>query len=155
MKAVARDLDYSGRRFTAQAKAARYDSADSEASARPTVLVVDDSPTTRRIHSIRLERQGCRVIQAASGLAALAQLHRQVPDMILLDVVMPKLDGLATCRKIKADRWTRHVPVVMLSANDRASDRQCGREAGADQYLSKPIDSPTLRQVVAEYCQPR
>jgi twitching motility two-component system response regulator PilG len=127
--------------------------AVSPASAAPapgkrTVLVVDDSPTVRKILAMTLERNGYAVASAPDGEAAIVSLEQSVPDLILLDISMPKLDGYEVCKRIKANARTAHIPVVMLSGKDAFFDKVKGRMAGATEYLTKPFETPAVLAVI-------
>ena len=108
------------------------------------VLVVDDIPVNRRLLEAKLSAEFFEVAMAASGAEALAVAARWSPDVILLDVMMPEMDGFETCRALKADPGTAHIPVVMVTALIERSERVRGLEAGADDFLSKPVDDATL-----------
>lgn len=123
--------------------------ASQPAPARRTVLVVDDSPTVRKILSMTLERNGYTVASAPDGEAAIVSLEQSVPDLILLDISMPKLDGYEVCKRIKADARTAHIPVVMLSGKDAFFDKVKGRMAGATEYLTKPFETPAVLAVIS------
>ncbi|MFP2961956.1 response regulator transcription factor [Myxococcus sp. 1LA] len=110
---------------------------------RPTVLVVDDDPHLREIVRFALEQGGFRVDEAPDGRAALAQVDRALPALIVLDIMMPELDGLAVCREV---RRKHELPIVFLSSRDDEVDRILGLELGGDDYLTKPF-SP--RELVA------
>jgi twitching motility two-component system response regulator PilG len=112
------------------------------------VMIVDDSPTVRKILSMTLERAGYGVLSAADGEAALLTLDDALPDLILLDISMPKLDGYEVCKRIKANARTAHVPVVMLSGKDGFFDKVKGRIAGATEYLTKPFATPAVLAVI-------
>lgn len=101
------------------------------------VLVVDDEPAVRGSLARSLRFEGYQVDTAADGVAALEVLSRSRPDAVVLDVVMPRLDGLATCRRLRADGDV--VPVLVLTARDAVADRVAGLDAGADDYLPKPF----------------
>jgi twitching motility two-component system response regulator PilG len=124
------------------------------ASGKRTVMVVDDSPTVRKILSMTLERAGYGVLSAADGEAALEALQNSVPDLILLDISMPKLDGYEVCKRVKADARTAHVPVVMLSGKDAFFDKVKGRMAGATEYLTKPFATPAVLAAVGRMFEP-
>jgi putative two-component system response regulator len=112
--------------------------------ARSIVLVVDDVPTNRELLEAHLVELGYEVRQAADGLEALALIAHEEPDLVLLDVDMPRLDGFEVCRRLKASSRTRLIPVVIVTAfSDRAA-RLAGLDAGADDFLTKPIDSKEL-----------
>jgi adenylate cyclase len=111
---------------------------------RPLILVVDDAPDNVEIVRRRLEAQNYNVVAAADGLEALEQVKRQVPDLILLDVMMPRLDGIETIKRLKADRSLPFVPVIMLTAQSDKKEVVAGLDAGADEYLTKPFDAGAL-----------
>lgn len=108
------------------------------------VLVVDDIPVNRRLLEAKLAAEFFEVTMAASGAEALAVAAQWSPDVILLDVMMPEMDGFETCRALKANPGTAHIPVVMVTALIDRSERVRGLEAGADDFLSKPVDDATL-----------
>lgn len=114
------------------------------------ILVIDDAAMFRELESIFLARQG-RVLTAASGEEGLAVARRERPDVILLDLVMPDLDGEAVCRILKADPELRSIPVVMLTASPLAEDHARAIRAGADQVLAKPIGRVALIDAVNRY----
>lgn len=117
---------------------------------RRTVLVVDDEPDVLLLCRVNLEFEGYRVIEASDGEEALACLAEQVPDVVLLDVMMPKLDGWAVLERIKADPRTAGVPVVMLTAKVQDHDQIRGWSAGAAEYITKPFSPLSLSQVVQD-----
>ncbi len=102
-----------------------------------TVLVVDDDAPVRRMLARTLEAEGDQVTVAADGGQALVAVERAVPDVVVLDVAMPGLDGLAVCRRLRAKGLA--VPILLLTARDAVSDRVAGLDAGADDYLVKPF----------------
>lgn len=108
------------------------------------ILVVDDIETNRRLLEARLMAEYFDVLMAEDGPSCLDLARSQKPDVILLDVMMPRMDGFETCRRLKADPVTRHIPVVMVTALDQRSDRIRGLEAGADEFLTKPVDDVAL-----------
>ena len=112
------------------------------ASSRDRVLVVDDDPPLLRMLERTLAAEGFDVTAAADGAAALIATERAAPDVIVLDVTMPGLDGLAVCRRLRAKGLA--TPILMLTARDAVSDRVAGLEAGADDYLIKPFASDEL-----------
>jgi len=118
---------------------------------RPLVLAVDDSTTLRKILSILLERKGYRVLTAADGMQALAKLDEQSPDLILLDITMPRMDGYQVCKVIKQNPYTKQIPVVMLSGNDGFFDKVKGKLAGAADYVTKPFEEEQLGKTVRRY----
>ncbi len=108
------------------------------------VLVVDDLDTNRRLLKVKLEARYYSVFTASSGAEALASAEVNAPDIILLDVMMPEMDGYEVCQRLKANPTTQHIPVVMLTALTAREDRLKGLEAGAEDFLSKPIDDFAL-----------
>jgi twitching motility two-component system response regulator PilG len=108
------------------------------------VLIVDDSPTVRKIVQITLEREGYRVVQAADGLSALAAVTDYQPDLILLDIMLPLMDGYSICKIIRNKPDFRETPIIMLSGRDGLIDKMRGRMAGSSEYLTKPFDSNEL-----------
>ncbi|HEX4956175.1 MAG TPA: response regulator [Thermoanaerobaculia bacterium] len=122
---------------------------------RPRVLVVDDSATVRRLVAIALERLGCDVTAAETGLEALGKAAHGDFDLVLLDIGLPNLDGYQVCRILHSHPRSRTVPVVMLSGRDGMVDKVRGRLAGAVDYLIKPVDFDTLRRTVARFVPER
>ncbi len=109
-----------------------------------TILIVDDVPTNRMILRAKLSAAYYDVIQADNGQDALDKVARLQPDLVLLDVMMPDIDGFAVCRRIKDNPETAHLPVVMVTALDSRQDRLRGLECGADDFLTKPISDLAL-----------
>lgn len=108
------------------------------------ILVVDDQAANVRLLEARLQAEYFDVCTASDGFEAIEVARNQQPDLILLDVMMPRMDGYETCGKLKADPSTRHIPVVMVTALDQREDRIRGLESGADDFLTKPIDDVAL-----------
>jgi CheY-like chemotaxis protein len=109
------------------------------------VMVVEDEEDIQKVIRMSLQFRGVRDVAVAnSGEECLARVHEVQPDLILLDVQMPKMDGLETCRRLKLDPNTRDIPVIFLSAMAQASDRKRGMDAGAAGYLTKPFDPVVL-----------
>ena len=108
------------------------------------VLIVDDIPTNVRLLEARLTAEYYEVLTASSGPEALAICQSQDVDIVLLDVMMPEMDGFEVCRRLKADPRTHHIPVLMVTALDQPSDRVQGLDAGADDFLTKPVDDVQL-----------
>ena len=108
------------------------------------VLVVDDVPANVKLLEARLSAEYFDVITAMSGSEALAICEKAECDIVLLDVMMPDMDGFEVCRRIKASRSTHHIPVVMVTALDAPSDRLKGLDAGADDFLTKPVSDVAL-----------
>jgi adenylate cyclase len=110
----------------------------------PRILVVDDNPMNVKLLTMRLTTEGYEVVTATDGEAALAAAIDTRPDLILLDVMMPKLDGLEVCRRLKADRSLPFTPVIIVTAMADTRDVVAGLEAGAEDYLTKPVDQTAL-----------
>jgi two-component system cell cycle response regulator len=108
------------------------------------VLVVDDILSNVKLLEAKLTAEYFEVMTAYNGLECLARMEQAIPDIVLLDVMMPGMDGFEVCRRIKANPRTAHVPVVMVTALDQPSDRVAGLDAGADDFLTKPVDDAAL-----------
>jgi two-component system, cell cycle response regulator len=108
------------------------------------ILVVDDVPTNLKLLEVRLSAEYFEVIAAANGAQALEICERGLCDIVLLDVMMPGLDGFEVTRRIKSNPATHHIPVIIVTARDQPSDRAKGLEAGADDFLTKPVDDVAL-----------
>jgi twitching motility two-component system response regulator PilH len=109
-----------------------------------TVLVVEDSLPQREMITDLLRGVGLKVSTAGDGVEALEYLQRQLPDVIVLDIVMPRMNGYELCRKLKADPATQHVPVVLCSSKGEEFDRYWGMKQGADAYIAKPFQPNEL-----------
>jgi len=118
---------------------------------RKRILVVDDYPDVVKLLRIRLEAAGYEVLEAYDGQEGLkiARTHR--PDLIILDILLPKIDGYKVCRFLKFDRKYRDIPVIMLTSRATECDAQLGREMGADEYVFKPYNPTELLQLVDRY----
>jgi Response regulators consisting of a CheY-like receiver domain and a winged-helix DNA-binding domain len=103
------------------------------------VMVIDDSKTIRRTAETLLKKEGCEVITAEDGFEALAKIADYRPEIIFIDIMMPRLDGYQTCALIKHNQAFKHTPVIMLSSKDGLFDRARGRIVGSEQYLTKPF----------------
>jgi twitching motility two-component system response regulator PilG len=121
--------------------------------AGPVVLVVDDSPTIRKIVEITLKRQGVEVVTAPSGVIALAAIANTPPQLILLDIMLPKVNGYQICQIIRRNPEYKHIPVVMLSGKDGVFDKVRGKLVGATEYITKPFEPRDLLRVVRKYVQ--
>lgn len=117
------------------------------------VMVIDDSNTIRRSAEIFLGQSGCEIILATDGFDAMAKIIDHHPDVIFVDVVMPRLDGYQTCTLIKQNSRFNTIPVVMLSSKDGLFDRARGRIAGCDEYLTKPFTRDSLLAAVRKHTQ--
>ena len=116
-----------------------------------TVLVIDDSKMMRRSAAEMLRQAGYLAITAADGFEALHMLADQRPDLIFLDIAMPRLDGYQTCALIKHHKVFRHIPVVMLSSEDAVFDRAHGRVVGAEHCINKPFSQDDLLRAIERY----
>ena len=108
------------------------------------ILVVDDSKTIRRTAETLLSKEGCQVFTAIDGFDALSKIADHQPDLIFVDIMMPRLDGYETCSLIKHNKTYRETPVIMLSSKDGLFDRARGRIVGSEQYLTKPFTKDEL-----------
>jgi len=113
------------------------------------VLVIDDSKTIRRTAETLLSKEGCTVYTAVDGFDALAKIADHHPDVIFVDIMMPRLDGYQTCSLIKHNKTFRDTPVIMLSSKDGLFDRARGRIVGSEQYLTKPFTKDELLDAIA------
>ena len=119
------------------------------------VMVIDDSNTIRRSAEIFLLQAGCTVILAEDGFDALAKIADHQPDVVLVDIMMPRLDGYQTCALIKKNARFAATPVVMLSSKDGLFDRARGRMVGSDEYLTKPFTRESLIAAVTAHAAAR
>ena len=108
------------------------------------ILVVDDSKTIRRTAETLLSKEGCQVFTAIDGFDALSKIADHQPDLIFVDIMMPRLDGYETCSLIKHNKVFKETPVLMLSSKDGLFDRARGRIVGSEQYLTKPFTKDEL-----------
>jgi twitching motility two-component system response regulator PilG len=118
------------------------------------VMVIDDSNTIRRSAEIFLKQSGCQVILAEDGFDALAKISNLLPNLIFVDIMMPRLDGYQTCALIKRNPRYKSIPVIMLSSKDGLFDRARGRMVGSDQYLTKPFTQESLLEAIVTYATP-
>ena len=114
----------------------------------PRVLVVDDDDVIRQLISVNLELEGFEVYTAVDGQDALDKVKDVHPDVITLDVMMPRLDGWGAAEALRADPDTKHIPVILLSARAQEADLKRGERIGVDAYLTKPFDPDELIEVV-------
>lgn len=119
------------------------------------VMVIDDSNTIRRSAEIFLVKAGCEVILAEDGFDALSKIADHQPDVIFVDIMMPRLDGYQTCALIKKNPKFKFTPVIMLSSKDGLFDRARGRMVGSDEYLTKPFTKESLLKTVGQYMAQR
>lgn len=115
------------------------------------VMIIDDSKTIRRTAESLLKKVGCTVITAIDGFDALAKIADTHPNIIFVDIMMPRLDGYQTCALIKNNRAYQSIPVVMLSSKDGLFDKAKGRIVGSDQYLTKPFSKDELIGAIKQH----
>jgi twitching motility two-component system response regulator PilG len=115
------------------------------------VMVIDDSKTIRRTAESLLKKAGCEVTTATDGFEALAKIADHHPDVIFVDIMMPRLDGYQTCALIKHNDVFKNIPVIMLSSKDGLFDRARGRIVGSEQYLTKPFTKDELLGAIKRY----
>ncbi len=115
------------------------------------ILVVDDEVDLVETVRFSLEMEGFQVLVSYNGEDALNQARKESPDLILLDIMLPKLDGYKVCRLLKFDERYKHIPILMLTAKTQAKDKQTGMDTGADEYITKPFDIDQLMEKVKAY----
>ena len=120
-------------------------SADASSPTKPVILIADDDEDILHLIAFRLERSGYTVVSAKDGAEALQLAREHVPDLAVLDVRMPKLDGYEVTRALRADEATRRMPIILLTAKVQDDDVQRGFDAGADDYVRKPFSPQELR----------
>lgn len=130
-------------------------SGETQTIAGAKVMVIDDSNTIRRSAEIFLVKAGCEVILAEDGFDALSKIADHQPDVIFVDIMMPRLDGYQTCALIKKNPKFKATPVIMLSSKDGLFDRARGRMVGSDEYLTKPFTKESLLKTVGQYMAQR
>ena len=118
------------------------------------VLVIDDSKTIRRTAETLLSREGCEVYTAVDGFDALSKIADHHPDVIFVDIMMPRLDGYQTCALIKHNKLFKGTPVIMLSSKDGLFDRARGRIVGSEHYLTKPFTRDELLSAIQSHVSP-
>jgi CheY-like chemotaxis protein len=116
----------------------------------PTVLIADDNPQILELLEAYLEPLELRVLTAKDGQATLEMVAREPPDLILLDIMMPKRSGFEVCRMLKRDPRRRQIPIIMVTALNEVADVERARESGADHFLSKPVNKHELLERVRE-----
>lgn len=126
-----------------------------EAAPAGRVLIVDDEPFIVETVRFALEQAGYECLVAADGEEAMRIARSEAPGLILLDIMLPKLNGFQVCRLLKFDERYRHIPIVMLTARTQARDRLLGLETGADEYLTKPFELPELIRVIGRHLAAR
>ena len=115
-----------------------------------SVLIVDDEPMARTLLRLMLVRAGFNVSEAENGFEALERVHLNQPDIVLLDVMMPGMDGFTVCEKLRGDQYTSELPIIMLSAKSDLDSINKGLRVGATKYLTKPISPEDLTRHVRE-----
>lgn len=123
----------------------------SETARGARILIVDDEPFIVETLRFALEKAGYACLVAYDGEDALRIAREESPGLILLDIMLPKLNGFQICRLLKFDERYRHIPIIMLTARAQERDRLLGKEIGADEYVTKPFELPALLQVVARH----
>jgi twitching motility two-component system response regulator PilG len=119
------------------------------------VLVIDDSKTIRKTAETLLSKEGCEVYTAVDGFDALAKVADYTPDIVFVDIMMPRLDGYQTCSLIKHNKVFRSIPVIMLSSKDGLFDRARGRIVGSEYYLTKPFTKDELLSAIETHVAAR
>ncbi|MCA9918884.1 MAG: response regulator [Anaerolineales bacterium] len=115
-----------------------------------SVLIVDDEAMTRNLLRLMLERTGLRIFEAADGVEALAVVAQEKPDMLILDVMMPNMDGITVCERLRAQEETAELPIVLLSARTSPEAVRMGMAAGATKYVGKPVGRAEITSLVQE-----
>ena len=116
-----------------------------------TILVVDDSPTEMRLVTTPLQGKGYRIITAVDGEDALEKASQEHPDLMLLDIILPKKNGFQVCRQLKTTPETQDIKIIMISSKNQDSDRFWGLKQGADEYMTKPFEDDELLANVAKF----
>jgi two-component system, OmpR family, alkaline phosphatase synthesis response regulator PhoP len=140
-----RTIEWTSPRFSddLHPTASGHPGAKGSTMTRERILVVDDEEDLLELVNYNLSKEGYRVRCVATGEEALAEARQTLPDLIVLDLLLPAVDGLEVCRRLKADSRTQHIPVIMLTAKGEESDMVAGLELGADDYMTKPF-SPRI-----------
>ncbi len=107
--------------------------------ARKRILIVDDEPHIIKVLTVRLEKAGYEVIAAIDGQETLNKVRKEMPDLVILDLMLPGIDGYKVCRLLKFDERYKHIPIIVLTARVEEEDRKRSMEVGADEYITKPI----------------
>ncbi len=127
------------------------DAAQQSPNLNVKVMVIDDSKTIRRSAETLLKKVGCEVVTAIDGFEALAKITEHKPDIIFVDIMMPRLDGYQTCALIKNNQAFKATPVIMLSSKDSIFDRARGRIVGSEKYLTKPFSKEDLISAITTH----
>jgi DNA-binding response OmpR family regulator len=115
------------------------------------ILVVDDEVDLVKTIKFSLELEGYKVLVSYNGEDALNQARKENPDLLLLDIMLPKLDGYKVCRLLKFDEQYKHIPILMMTAKTQEKDKLMGKETGANEYITKPFDMEELMEKVKTY----
>jgi twitching motility two-component system response regulator PilG len=115
------------------------------------ILIVEDEESLLKLESILLTSKGFEVKGVTNGRAALEEIQKSHPDLVLLDIMLPEMDGFEVCKKIKDDPQTREIPVIMLTAKKTREDMEKGKEVGADCYITKPFKSAMVIETIQRY----
>ncbi len=117
------------------------------------VLFVDDEPGYSRAMTYALEKEGYEVVSASNGLQALIKAQKENPDLIILDVMLPGMDGFEVCSRLRNDPQTSRIPIIMLSAKGQDADKSTGLRVGALDYLTKPVENTSLMEKIQVFLQ--
>ena len=117
------------------------------------ILFVDDEPGYSRAMTYALEKEGFEVVTASNGLQALIKAQKESPDLVVLDVMLPGMDGFEVCSRLRNDPQTSHIPIIMLSAKGQDADRSTGLKVGALDYLTKPVENTALMDKIQVFLQ--
>ena len=115
------------------------------------ILIVEDEESLLKLESILLTSKGYEVHGVGDGQAALDAISEVKPDLVLLDIMLPEIDGFEVCRRIKSDEGTKHIPVIMLTAKKSREDMACGEHVGADWYITKPLKSAMVIETIQRF----
>jgi len=120
-----------------------------------TILIIEDDPNLLKLIKYNLEKEGYSVITATSGVEGLQLARTAVPDLLIVDVLLPRMDGFTISRMVKFDERYKHIPIIALTGQVSLKDREIGQKAGVDVYLTKPYDPQELLNKVRELLAPR
>lgn len=121
----------------------------------PKILIIDDEIDLVETIRFPLELEGYQIMVAYNGEEGLQLARREKPDLIILDLMLPKIDGYKICRFLKFDEKYKHIPIIMLTARSQEKDRLLGKETGADEYITKPFDLDDLVNKIKKYISPK
>jgi len=124
-------------------------------SEKRTILIVEDEESLLKLESILLTSKGFEVKGVIDGAAALKSISEELPDLVVLDIMLPGIDGFEVCRRIKSDPRTAQIPVVMLTAKKSVQDQKRGEEVGADAYITKPFKSAQVVETIMKLIESR